>query len=229
MLFSNFFFHLSPLGLCTLNYFSFLPLNVFLQQFHFPLSPFKCGLWYLAFCSFKYILPWQIHLTNKLTYLLTNFLLTPEVLSTCLLSELVCNHWTFTPESKISPPVYHLAHFTHTVNAQLLLRLLSHLSRVTPVQPHRRQPTRLPGPWDSPGKNTGVGCYFLLQCVKVKSESEVAQSRLTRSDRMDCSLTGSSDHGIFQARVLKWGAIAFSQCPTKPPNLLIYLLLNHPM
>ena len=78
------------------------------------------------------------------------------------------------------------------------------------VQPHRRQPTRLPRPWDSPGKNTGVGCHFLLQCMKVKSESEVAQSCLTLSDPMDCSLTGSSIHGIFQARVLEWGAIAFS-------------------
>ena len=66
------------------------------------------------------------------------------------------------------------------------------------VRPHRRQPTRLPGPWDSPGKNTGVGCHFLLQCMKVKSESEVAQSDPTLSDPMDCSLPGSSVHGIFQ-------------------------------
>ena len=78
------------------------------------------------------------------------------------------------------------------------------------VRPQRRQPTRLPHPWDSPGKNTGVGCYFLLQCRKVKSEREVAQSCLTPSDPMDCSLPGSSIHGIFQARVLEWGAIAFS-------------------
>ena len=78
------------------------------------------------------------------------------------------------------------------------------------LRPHRRQPTRLPCPWDSPGKNTGVGCHFLLQCMKVKSEREVAQSCLTLSDPMDCSLTGSSVHGIFQARVLEWGAIAFS-------------------
>ena len=78
------------------------------------------------------------------------------------------------------------------------------------VRPHKRQPTRLPRPWDSPGKNTGVGCHFLLQCMKVKSESEVAQSCLTLSDPMDCSLAGSSVHGIFQARVLEWGAIAFS-------------------
>ena len=78
------------------------------------------------------------------------------------------------------------------------------------VRPHRRQPTRLPRPWDSPGKNTGVGCHFLLQSMKVKSESEVAQSCPTLSDPMDCSLPGSSIHGIFQARVLEWGAIAFS-------------------
>ena len=78
------------------------------------------------------------------------------------------------------------------------------------VRPHRRQPTRLPCPWDSPGKNTGVGCHFLLQCIKVKSESEVAQSCLTLCDPIDNSPPGSSVHGIFQARVLEWGAIAFS-------------------
>ena len=78
------------------------------------------------------------------------------------------------------------------------------------VRPHRRQPTRLPCPRDSPGKNTGVGCHFLLQCMKVKSESEVAQSCPTLSDPMDCGPPGSSVHGIFQARVLEWGAIAFS-------------------
>ena len=75
------------------------------------------------------------------------------------------------------------------------------------VQPHRRQPTRLPHPWDSPGKNTGVGCHFLLQCMKVRSENEVAQSCPTPSDPMDCSLPGSSVHGICQARILEWGAI----------------------
>ena len=79
------------------------------------------------------------------------------------------------------------------------------------VRPQRWQPTRLPHPWDSPGKNTGVGCHFLLQCMKVKSESEVAQSCPTPSDPMDCSPPGSSVHGIFQARVLEWGAIAFSK------------------
>jgi len=78
------------------------------------------------------------------------------------------------------------------------------------VRPHRWQPTRLPRPWDSPGKNTGVGCHFLLQCMELKSESEVAQSCPTLSGLMDCSLPGSSIHGIFQARVLEWGAIAFS-------------------
>ena len=78
------------------------------------------------------------------------------------------------------------------------------------VRPHRPEPTRLHHPWDSPGKNTGVGCHFLLQCMKVKSESEVAQLFLTLSDPMDCSLPGSSIHGIFQARVLEWVAIALS-------------------
>ena len=78
------------------------------------------------------------------------------------------------------------------------------------VRPHRRQPTRLPRPWDSPGKNTGMGCHFLLPCMKVKSESEVAQSCPTLRDLMDCSPPGSSFHGVFQARVLEWVAIAFS-------------------
>ena len=78
------------------------------------------------------------------------------------------------------------------------------------VRPQRRQPTRLPHPWDSPGKNIGVGCHFLLQCITVKSESEVAQSCPTLSDPMDCSPPGSSVHGILQARVPEWGAIAFS-------------------
>ena len=78
------------------------------------------------------------------------------------------------------------------------------------VRPHRRQPTSLPHPWDSPGKDTGVGCHFLLQCMKVKSEREVAQSCLTLRDPMDCSPPGSSICGIFQATVLEWGATAFS-------------------
>ena len=80
------------------------------------------------------------------------------------------------------------------------------------VWPHRWQPTRLLRPWDSPGKNTGVGCYFLLQYMKVKSEneSEVTQLCPTLHDPMDCSLPVSSVHGILQARVLEWGAIAYS-------------------
>ena len=82
------------------------------------------------------------------------------------------------------------------------------------VWPHRRQHTRLRRPWDSPSKNTGVGCHFLLQCMKVKSEREVAQSCPTLSDPMDCSLPGPSVHGIFQARVLECGAIAFSDTST---------------
>ena len=91
------------------------------------------------------------------------------------------------------------------------------------VRPHRRQPNRLLHPWDSPGKNTGVGCHFLLQCIKVKSESEVAQSCPTLCDPVDRSLPGSSSHGIFQARVLEWVAIAFSGTHTHTP----YLSVSH--
>ena len=87
------------------------------------------------------------------------------------------------------------------------------------VRPHRQQPTRLPRPWDFPGKNTGVGCHFLLQWMKVKSESEVTQSCLTPSNPMDCSLPGSSVHGIFQARRLEWVAIAVS-------DISLYYLLK---
>ena len=83
----------------------------------------------------------------------------------------------------------------------LEIELLSHFSC---VRPHRRQPTRLRHPWDSPGKNTRVGCHFLLQCMKVKSENEVSQLSLTLIDTKDCRLPGSSVHGIFQARVLGW-------------------------
>ena len=89
------------------------------------------------------------------------------------------------------------------------------------VRPQRQQPTRLPCPWDSPGKNTGVGCHFLLQVMKVKSESEGAQSCPTLHDPMDCSLPGSSAHGIFEARVLEWIAIAFS--PNNVRSLLFSL------
>ena len=80
------------------------------------------------------------------------------------------------------------------------------------MRPHRR----LLCPWDSPGRNTGVGCHFLLQCMKVKSQSEVAQSCPTLRDPMDCSPPGFSVHGIFQARVLEWVAIAFSLLTWEP-------------
>ena len=104
---------------------------------------------------------------------------------------------------------------------KLLLLLLSHFSCVwlcaTPeTAAHQASPSL-----DSPGKNTGVGCHFLLQCMKVKRESEVAHSCPTLSDPMDCSLPGSSIRGIFQARVPEWGAIAFSQ-----NKLLIYTKSN---
>ena len=88
------------------------------------------------------------------------------------------------------------------------------------LRPCGLQPARLFCPWDPPGKNTGVGCHFLLQCMKVKSESQVPQSCPTLSDPIDCSLPGSSVHGIFQARVLEWGAIAFS-------DDVVYSYLNH--
>ena len=94
------------------------------------------------------------------------------------------------------------------------------------VRPHRRQPTRLPHSWDSPGKNTGVGCHFLLQCMKVKSESEVTQSCSTLHDPMDCSPPGSFIHGIFQARVLEWVAIAFSKLSLGQTNLRVEPLTN---
>jgi len=94
------------------------------------------------------------------------------------------------------------------------------------VRPHRWQPTRLSRPWDSPGKNTGVGCHFLLQCMKVKSESKVAQSCPTLSDPMDCSPPGSSVHGTFQARVLEWSAIAFSESVTNSTYFDAQILPN---
>ena len=82
-------------------------------------------------------------------------------------------------------------------------------------------PPGSPRPWDSPGKNTGVDCHFLLQCMKVKSEREVVQSCPTLCDPMDCSPPDSSIHGIFQARVLEWGSTAFSEwLPFPPPGNL---------
>ena len=115
----------------------------------------------------------------------------------------------------------HLMCFAYSFVGCILLSLRSHHSHHSccccqvasvvsdSVQPQRRHPTRLPRPWDSPGKNTGVGCHFLLQYMKVKSESEVTQPCPTLSEPMDCSLPGSI-HGIFQAKVLEWGAITFS-------------------
>ena len=81
-----------------------------------------------------------------------------------------------------------------------------------------------PRPWDSPGKNTGVGCHFLLQCMKVKNESEVTQSCPTLIDTMDYSLPRSSVHGIFQAGVLEWVAVAFSECCLEIYNSLLYFI-----
>ena len=92
----------------------------------------------------------------------------------------------------------------------LLLLLLSHFSRVRLCATPQTAAHQAPRPWNSPGKNTGVGCHFLFQCMQVKSESKVAQSCPTLSDPMDCSPPGSSVHGIFQARVLEWVASAFS-------------------
>ena len=109
-----------------------------------------------------------------------------------------------------------MQHILHTYIRSLVQAVMACHCQVASVmsdsvRPHGLQPTRLLCPRDSPGKDTGVGCHFLLQCMKVESESEVAQSCLTLSDPMDCSPLGSSIHGIFQARVLEWGTIAFSQ------------------
>ena len=95
------------------------------------------------------------------------------------------------------------------------------------MRPHRRQPTRLPRPWDSPGKNTRVGCHFLLQCMKVKSESEVAQLCPTLSDLMDCSLPGSSIHGIFQARALEWGHCLLRNVTLSPSFNVVVPDISH--
>ena len=91
------------------------------------------------------------------------------------------------------------------------------------VRPQRRQPTRLPRPWDSPGKNTGVGCHFLLQCMKMESESEVAQSCPTLSDPMDCSPPGFSVPGIFQASKNRGFQMVKKQVPSDPKLLTFYL------
>ena len=101
----------------------------------------------------------------------------------------------------------------------LLLLLLSRFSHVRLCATPRQQPIRLVCPWDSPGKNTGVGCHFLLQCMKVKSESEVAQSRPTLSDPMDCSLPGSSIHGF--SRQEYWSGVPL------PSPISMLVELNH--
>ena len=103
-----------------------------------------------------------------------------------------------------------------------LLLLLSRFSHVRLCATPDTAAYQAPCPWDSPGKNTGVGCHFLLKCMQVKSESEVAQSCPTPSDPMDCSPPGSSIHGIFQARVLEWGAIAFSRLLSSPCQIPIH-------
>ena len=95
------------------------------------------------------------------------------------------------------------------------------------VQPHRQQPTRLCRPWDSPSKNTGVGCHFLLLCMQVKSEREVAQSRPTRGDPMDCSPPGLSVYGILQAGILEWVAMPSSRGSSGPRDQTCVLHLLH--
>ena len=117
---------------------------------------------------------------------------------------------------------YGLRYYLWTV----LLLLPSHISHVRLCATHRQQP---PGscPWDSPSKNTGVGCHFLLQCVKVKSESEVTQSCPTLSAPMDCSLPGPSGRGISQARVLEWGAITFSAVECEEELKVLALLSDY--
>ena len=107
-------------------------------------------------------------------------------------------------KASILHSAYFIVQFSHP---QICCKVTSFVS--DSLRSQRQQPTSLPRPWDLPGKNTGVGCHFLLQCVKVKSESEVTQSCPTLGDPMDCSLPGSSVHGIFQARVLDWVAITF--------------------
>ena len=97
------------------------------------------------------------------------------------------------------------------------------------VRPHRRQPTRLPHPWDSPDKNTGVGCHFPLQCMKVKSESQVAQSCPTLSDPMDHGPPGSSFHEILQARVQEWGAIYSMYIQIKCVCVCVYSVVSDPL
>ena len=135
-------------------------------------------------------------LLNSVCYIMENWL---ELTLSWIFS--ICSIMT----NKIQSDLNHSQYICSYATAAKLLQSCPTL------RPHRQQLTRLHRPWDSPGKNTGVGCHFLLQCMKVKSENEVTQSCLTLRDPMDCNLPGSSIHGIFQARVLEWGAIAFSE------------------
>ena len=105
--------------------------------------------------------------------------------------------------------------------------MLNHFSHVRLCVTPKLQPTRLPHPWDSPGKNTGVDCHFLLQGMKVKSENQVAQSCPTLCDPMDYGPPGSSIHGIFQARVLEWGAIAFSGSSSTYLKIMVHVNSHH--
>ena len=106
------------------------------------------------------------------------------------------------------------------ISSQIIISAAKSLqSCSTLCNPIDGSPPGSPHPWDSPGKNTGVGCHFLLQCMKVKSESEFAQSCPTLRDPTDCSLPGSSTHGIFQARVVEWGAIVFSRKDSKDSQI----------
>ena len=153
-----------------------------------------------GFCLFTLVATSPITDTHLLKACCTASLTVMEVHLRC-----VCFSWVQDPHGVSLEKL--LAGLKNWV-FQLLLLSRSVVS--DSVWAHRWQPTRLRCPWDSPGKNTGVGGHFCLQCRKVKSESEVAQSCPTLRDPMDCSLPGSSVHGIFQARVLEWGAIAFS-------------------
>ena len=149
----------------------------------------------------------------------------PSIIPTCILNEkILISPFSFCPTVSSFPPFWlsrHQFSVTHVSNQRKInvpyaaaTNAKSHQSCLSLCNPIDGSP---PGsrPWESPCKNTGVGCHFLLQCMKVKSESEVAQSCPTLSDPMDCSLPGSSAHGIFQARLLEWGAIAFSSVPYK--------------
>ena len=152
-------------------------------------------------CKHNFYMHWETKIFVWLTLL--KYLLYwggqgPNLQYLCGLSVSLCIQFIESDMTKVTEQSTYI--YTHTYIYMLLLLLLSCFS-------YRQHPTRLPHPWDSPGKNTGVDCHFLLQCMKVKSESEVAQSCPTLSDLMDWSLPRCSVHGILQARILEWGAI----------------------